>query len=233
MAKVLSSILTIARGSVGGLTFTGNQFAQIIMRAKTCPVNPKTTNQSLVRQAMAGAANHWNTIGDLERQKWNDYAATLTFTGPLGEYAVPGRDIMVGNLGFVLYCNNFLGTPLSPDYTGPSGFGFFKFDSIVTADPSSGNTGVALSITNNTGEDAHVLVSRSHAFGPARLRYKGPFLSSTNQFVPVPDSTSVLVEFTGLTAGDYHFMRIRGVSTETEHRLTAEQIFRMQAVTVP
>jgi len=232
MAKFLSQIMTIARGSVGGVTFTANQYAQLVMRAKTSPVNPKTGNQALIRVAMSAASNQWNLLTDEERQAWSDYADTLTFTGPIGEYSVPGRNIMVGNCGLVLYGNNYLAVPLVPGYTAPTAPGFFKFDEVLAANPSPGETGVGLSITNNTGEDAHVLCQRSIAFNPSRLRYKGPFLSSSCQFVPVPDSTSVLVEWDDLQADSIYFMRIRGVSTEGPYRLTSEQIFRMAAVAV-
>lgn len=231
MAKFLSQIMTIARGSVGGVTFTANQFQQLIMRAKTCPVNPSTLPQAWIRTALASASQHWNLLTEAQRTAWNDYAATLLYTGPLGTYTLPGRQVMVGNLSLVLYGNNLLGTPLTPSYLGPTAPGFSAFEAVKTAEVSVG-TGVAVSVSNNCGENMHALVERSVAFNPARERFKGPFLSSTAQYVPVPDPTTVLVEFDGLDEGAAYFMRVRGVTTEGPHRITSETILRMIATAV-
>jgi hypothetical protein len=138
---------------------------------------------------------------------------------------------MVGNLAFVLYGNNLKAVPLTPSYLPPTAPGFAAFDLVKVAEVASG-TGVAVSLTNSSGSDFHALVERSIAFNPARERYKGPFVSSTAQFVPVPDPTTVLVEFENLEEGAAYFMRVRGVVTEGPHRITSETILRMIATTV-
>lgn len=231
MAKFLSQIMTIARGSVGGITFTANQFQQLIMRAKTSPVNPSSSVQSSIRSAFAQSCSRWGILTDAQRTAWNDYADTLQYTGPLGPYTMPGRQVMVGNLTLMLYGNNYLGTPLTPIWTAPTTPGFTAFSDVKPVEVSSG-TGVALTISNATGKDMHALVERSIAFPASRNLYKGPFLSSTAQFVPCPDPTTVLLEFDGLEAGAVYFMRVRGIQTETAHRITPELIFRAVATTV-
>ena len=228
MAKFLSQIMTIARGSVGGVTFTANQFQQLIMRAKTAPVNPSSSVQSSIRSAFAQACSRWAILTDEQRQAWSDYAETLQFTGPLGPYTMPGRQVMVGNLTLVLYGNNYLETPLVPIWTAPTTPGFTAFSDVKPVPVTTG-VGVALTITNTTGKDMHALVERSIAFPASRNLFKGPFLSSSAQFVPCPDPTSVLLEFKNLEVGAVYFMRVRGVQTETAHRITPELIFRAVA----
>jgi len=228
MAKMLSQIATIIRGSVGGVTFTANQFQQIIMRAKTSPVNPSTTRQGWIRTALGAASQQWNILTDPMREAWNDYADTLQFTGPLGAYSMPGRQIMVGNCCFILYCNNFLAVPLVLDYEAPTAPGFAAYEVVKTVAPAAG-VGFAVSLTNSSGLDMTALVERSIAFNPARQRYKGPFLSSTAVAVPTPDSTSALIEFQGLQEDAVYFVRIRGCETETNYRLTQETILRVVA----
>jgi len=230
MAKMLSQIATIIRGSVGGVTFTANQFQQIIMRAKTSPVNPSTTRQGWIRTALGAASQQWNILTDTMREAWNDYADTLQFTGPLGPYTMPGRQIMVGNCCFVLYCNNILATPLVLDYEAPTAPGFAAYEVVKTVSPAAG-VGFGVSLSNGSGVDMSALVERSIAFNPARQRYKGPFLSSTAQAVPTPDAQATLVQFSGLSDGAVYFVRIRGAETADKYRLTQETILRVVAET--
>lgn len=232
MAKFLSQLVTVARGSVGGLTFTANQFSGLIMRARTSPVNPQTSVQSFIRVAMSSASNQWNLLTDAERAAWEAYADTLVFEGPLGSYSVPGRQVMVGNIAAVLYGNNYLGTPLVPTYTAPTVPGFASW-SILKLDAPATGTGIRVVFSNDTGEDMHALIERSIAFGPSRQRFKGPFLSSTAQFVPVPDGVSTYYDYDDLGLGQVYFIRVRGITTEAAHRLTSQQVLRGVAVAAP
>jgi hypothetical protein len=229
MAKLLSQVATVIRGSIGGVTFSANQFSPIIARAKTAPVNPRTTNQSIMRSAFSGACNDWNSLTDALRTGWGAYADTLQFEGPLGSYSVPGRQVMVGNLALVNYINARGLAAISKVTTAPIFPGFLNIDSVVTATPASG-TGVGVSISQSSPDDIYALVEISVPFNPARGRFQGPFQSETAQCVLCATSSSTLISFDGLAEDLIYFIRVRCVSAEPQHRVSPEYILRMAAV---
>jgi len=231
MAKALSALVTVIRGSIGGVTFSSNQFAAIIARAKTSPVNPKTVAQALIRSGLSAGSQEWDNLDDAERQAWEDYAATLTFTGPLGSYTVPGRQVMAGNVAAFLRGNALLAVPEAPIYTAPTIPGFANFSDVKPNSPTA-TTGIAVNIGNPMNEDAYALVQRSVAFNPSRTRFKGPFLSSTSAFVLCADQTNTIFQYDDLAEGYVYFVRVRGITFTSGHRMTSEYIVRCVAETV-
>lgn len=72
-------------GSIGGTTFARNSSGNYA-RARTKPVNPKSTPQSLMRLIMAYLVEHWNEqLTVAERGEWATYAAAISMKNRLGE----------------------------------------------------------------------------------------------------------------------------------------------------
>lgn len=72
-------------GSIAGNTYARNRFGNYA-RARTTPVNPKSTLQSKVRLIMAYLVEYWNEQLDAtERGQWATYAAAVSMTNRLGD----------------------------------------------------------------------------------------------------------------------------------------------------
>ena len=73
-----------ARGSIGGQVHSRNRSGSYI-RARTTPVNPRSSRQNLVRAAVQYLAQYWSgTLTQLQRDAWEVYAAAITRTNMLG-----------------------------------------------------------------------------------------------------------------------------------------------------
>jgi len=192
-----------------------------------------TPYQGTIRSSMASASTRWDALSDADRDAWADYAQTVIFSGPLGQYQITGRLMFIRCLTLPIYCDSrglatipCLGTP-------PVLPGNFDPGPIVPAIPiGPAVTGIALSITNMTGEDGFAFVERSVAFNPSRLRYKGPFLSIPAVCEDIDDGASTNITFSGLTAGLIYFTYCRCFTKEAPFRLSASYIFRHVAQTV-
>lgn len=74
-----------ASGSIAGTTHARNRFGNYI-RARTKPVNPRSTGQGKVRTAMSFLTNQWSaTLTAGERAAWATYAAAIAMKNRLGE----------------------------------------------------------------------------------------------------------------------------------------------------
>lgn len=72
-------------GSIGGNTFARNRFGNYI-RARTKPINPNTSGQQAVRNALADLTTRWSSVlTDVQRIAWNLYASNTQMTNRLGE----------------------------------------------------------------------------------------------------------------------------------------------------
>lgn len=231
MAKFNSPVYSTIRGSVGGLTYSANQFQSLIVRQRVSPVNPNTTQQSNVRSAFAGAETLWQGLSDSERSAWDDYASSLIFTGPLGTYTVPGRQVCIGNVGNALYLQTrglALGTV---DASPPLIPGFLDIADVDASTPASPSIiGIALTFTYTGSEDAFGYAVRSAAFSAARYSPKCPYNSSTLAGTAVTPPASGLIEFTGLGDGQIYFMKFRAITENPPFRLSALYYVRMAAV---
>lgn len=230
--RFLSHVWSVARGSVGGITYTANQWHQLIARARTSPVNPATPNQGVIRSSLAQVSAAWKTLPIATRDLWDEYADSCVFQGPLGDYKIPGRQMFSGVLSFAQYIDARGLYALTVSPTPPTTPGFFGIGPINVSIPTTPGTGIALSIGNPTGENGIVLIERSVPFFASRQRFKGPFLSDTAVCAQIPDGISSLVEIMGLEEGKVYFTRVRAITEVAPFRLSAEYIFRHIAVTV-
>lgn len=83
--KFLSQIMTMASGSVNGLTASHNRSGQYF-RAKVVPVNPSTPFQLVIRNAFSDLSIIWsNTLTQAQRDGWDLYADNVPVTDKLGQ----------------------------------------------------------------------------------------------------------------------------------------------------
>jgi len=229
--RYLSAMVTIARGSLGGITFTANQFHQLIARGKTAPVNPKTPNQETMRLAFSNSSSVWKSLTQAVRDDWNEYAKTVYYPGPLGDYQVPGRNIFIANHGLVSYINargldTIVVSTAAPVYTGVPAWADIKLNAPVAA-----GTGFSVHLGNTEPVAMNYFITHSNQFDPSRERFKGPFLSSSAKSDEVASSSIDDVDFLGLLVGQRYFVRIKGVTVESGHRQTFEVILSTLAET--
>jgi len=71
-------------GRVGGVIFSRNRGGDYV-RNGPCPVNPSTTYQVLVRNALATASTRWNDVAFTYRPAWEAWAKTNPIQNRLGE----------------------------------------------------------------------------------------------------------------------------------------------------
>ena len=231
MAKFLSTVYSTIRGSVGGLTYTANQFGALIVRARTSPVNPNSVNQSAMRSAFSGAQTLWENISEPYRQGWNDYAATLVYTGPLGPYTVPGRQVFMGVIGTAIYLEA-RGLPVGA-VTGipPTIPGFLN---LGTVEPGLfagiDAVGISVQVTYEGAEDIVFFTKRSRAFNATRNSFKGPFNSSTLIGGEITPPATTLASFDGLTEDLRYFTLTRGITAAEPYRLSAEYFLQHTAI---
>lgn len=233
MARILSPVWSTIRGSIGGTTYLSNQWHQIVARQRTAPVNPQTSRQGVIRTGFGDGSSRWQDLTAAQRSNWNDYADTCEYQGPLGNYTVPGRQLFVGTMALVTYTNAIdPANAITPIVTAPTTPGFFSGLTITPSLPTTiPSTGIALSIENTTGETARILSARSFAFPATRNRYKGPFLSSTSKLSIINSGTASILEYTDLADGLVYFIRLRAWTPNVAHRISAEYIFKLTAVT--
>lgn len=232
MARLLSPIVSIMRGSVGGITFTANTFHQIVARARTAPVQPGTNYQSMIRSAFTTASVAWRQMTEPNRQLWREYAKTVTYTGPLGTYQIPGRSMFISNYAYMYYFYlrgliEEVSLPTPPDRPGLIGIGIGP-----TTAPATG-IGYKIKIENPNDEAVVCIMTRSWAYGETKWFHKGPFLSFTAQSVLIPANISATVQFTGLVVGLAYFNMVRLQVDGAPLRLSNSRIVRALAVAAP
>lgn len=177
--RFLSQVYTIARGSVGGITYTANQWHQLIARARTSPVQPGTPFQTGIKSAFDIADDDWRVLSEPVKDDWRNYAQTCTYQGPLGSYTVPGRQLFIGTTALVKYTRGI--APLlgiNYDNIAPVIAGFLNPGSVLVATYGGLTQGIAISIGLAPGDTAIAVIDHSVAFNQTRNRFKGPWISN-------------------------------------------------------
>lgn len=71
-------------GSYQGITSSRNRFGQYY-RTRAIPVNPNSTAQSQARSRLAGLAEIWDLLTDVQRAGWSSLGQSMTRTDSLGQ----------------------------------------------------------------------------------------------------------------------------------------------------
>lgn len=109
----LSSMVSAARGSVGGTVFSRNK-GGAYTRARTTPINRNTPAQSAVRANFGATSKSWSadlTAG--ERTAWTSFAASNPLVNVLG------ASIIVSGLAMFMKLNQILGVIEYPNISTP------------------------------------------------------------------------------------------------------------------
>lgn len=70
-------------GSVGDNVFSHNKGGRYV-RTRAIPINPTSTKQTAARASLGSIAASWNTLTDLQRTAWKDWAALNPVVNRLG-----------------------------------------------------------------------------------------------------------------------------------------------------
>lgn len=82
-------------GSDAGTTASRNRFGQYY-RTRRAPVNPRSTQQGIVRARLALASANWRALTDNQRAGWKDLGSQMTRTDSLGStYTLQGNQAFV------------------------------------------------------------------------------------------------------------------------------------------
>lgn len=235
MARFLSTVYSGIRGSVGGLTYLANQYHQLIVRARTAPVQPNTPLQSAIKTAFSGAEAQWLALSIGERANWDLYAIQTPYTGPLGNYYVPGRIMATGILALRNFLNAVYAAALPVTNTAPITAGWWLLSNVHEVPPAGPGTGIGVSFGTPAGLTGTVVYYEiSPAFNSTRLRYKGPWNTGQSDHTAViPAGTTGIISILNLVAGNIYFLRIRAISALGPYKISRETIVRCTAVVVP
>lgn len=216
-----SPLISRGSGSVGGLTFSRNRSGNYI-RARTNPVNPNTPQQQAVRSAVADLSNLWiNTLTQADRDKWEDYAANVPVTNPLG-----ASIFLTGINQYVRSNVPRIQAGLARLDVAPSIFDIGSFTAVGTVAAASGNQ-VAVSFTDTddwaTATGGAMLVWIARPVSETINFFKGPYRfagSILGDDTTPPTSPAVITSDFAFEAGQKIFTRIR--VTQADGRLSAD-----------
>ncbi len=224
MAKALSQVYTIIRGSVGGVTYLANQFHQIVVRARTAPVQPGTTPQGQMRSAFSAAEAQWRLASAIQQSAWRFYAQSVQYPGPLGNYTITGRLRFLGTLALASYLNSRFAKTITVSPVPPTRSGWFLISNYSLEVIGAVGTGFALQLTNDEEDDAVVLINVSPPQNNTRNFWKGPWDDNLTQAVDVAASSSLTHDIDGLVDGATYFVKIRVIGDNVNHRFSTTLI---------
>lgn len=233
MARILSSVWAIIRGSIGGTTYLAGPQHQIIARNRTAPVQPNTTFTQEYRSAFAEANLRWRIMNDGQRNGWADYAQTLFFSGPTGDYTVKGRNVFLAYYAMARYMviRDLTTVPPIEDVSEFDGWlGIVVYASPFTT-PSE--TGITITVINGSAYEAiEVHFQLSRAFDATRHFFKGPWRTDLAAVDTISAATSAFHDFTGLQEDAYYFVRVRAFTSDASGaRYSSSFVIRVQTTT--
>lgn len=224
MARFLSQLVTVIRGSIGGITFTASPPHALVARARVAPVQPNTTDQAIIRSCFTGAIGRWAALTQPDRDVWKVYADTVQYSGPLGPYTLTGRQIMIAGVSLALwYLNKGVGVT-AVDAAPPIGVGAIQLENLAVDAPGAVGTGFNISGTVASTGSICVGIEASRPFNPTRQRFKGPFNPATLAGALVAGPGSFSVDLLGLVADLRYFIRVRAVEDVDGHRISNDFI---------
>lgn len=234
MAKFLSQVATIIRGSVGGITFTATKDAPLVMRSRTAPKNSRTNSQTHIRSAFTGSAQAWKELSDADRALWNDYAASLTYSKPTGNYTPSGRQAFMSGYTLQTYLKYNIEPSLTLDDSPPILDGFLDIGNWSADAPAIAGTGFDLNGTYLGDEAIAIFYNISRKFDPTRNLYAGPWRKGDGAVELITGPAGINIPIDGLVDGGVYFVSIRGVVENGPARISNLMILRAVAsVTAP
>lgn len=161
-------------GSIGGTTFAKNR-SGLYMRNRTKPVNPNSTRQQQVRQAVALGTTRWSQVlTAAERAAWNLFAASVVMKNRLGQdIKLTGQNHYLRSFTVL---NQIGETPVDP---GPTAFELPEQDTTLAIAISAATQTVSVTFDATAvwaNEDAAFLqVAMGTPQNPQREFFGGPW----------------------------------------------------------
>lgn len=232
MAKLISPVWSIIRGSIAGTTYLSGSGNTIIARQKTAPTNPQTESQSVIRGGYVEASALWKeVITKDDHDKWDLYAATLSLPGPLGNYNITGQQaFMMAYTSAKWFENN--GGNVVPGIDPPLVSGLLDVGDYNFVDRINMGTGVQLNAVNYSGDDASIQVQISGPWKESKRFYKGPWDNANIQFFDLDASTSSSFDVDTPEDNAYYFFRVKAITRAVPLRTQRAQIYRHLSSTV-
>jgi len=232
MARMLSHLHSAIRGSVGGITYLANGFHAIVARNRVSPTNPMSQNQTYVRSAMSAGNQLWEALDEIERVQWKNFADTIQYTGPLGDYSVPGRQIALGTYNLAMYLHSIGCAEIDTPYMEPPfKAGLLPFPQIEVTLFEAIGTGFSFSVFNLSDEDIILAGWLSLKQSDARYTYKGPWYPGYFKYFPISANTLTGIAWDDLPADGIYFAKFRAISQDGPRRFSPSFIWRCEAIT--
>lgn len=214
MAKVVSPVWSIIRGSIAGTTYSANQYAQIVAKKKIASAQLPSGNQTLLQQAFAMAAFSWQNLTEANRLSWANYALTVPFTKATGTYTVSGRSLFIGTRAFVNYLNARFAAGLTLVDVAPSQVGRYALLSVTTAPRTTAGDGFKMLVSNGANRTLTYQLDIAGPFTQSRNKWNGPWdgSKSASGGITIINPNTIVVN-TG-SPGMYFFWRLRCVTND-------------------
>lgn len=221
MAKVLSPVWSMIRGSIAGTCYTANQYASIIAKQRVAPATLPSVPQTLLRSSFSAAAQDWGLLTLLQRQAWDNYALTVPFVGPMGTYTVSGRSLFLGTRAFARYLNARYGSAIAFEDDPPPISGRYAVDSIEVGLPEALHTGFRLTLNNYSTEKITYQLDIAGPFAPTRMKWSGGYDNAKSSSGSVAAATSQIIYVSDLVADMAYFWRLRAITTDGVYQQNA------------
>lgn len=172
--KFKPTIAGEASGSIGALTFSHNRGGAYI-RNRVVPTNPNTSQQQAVRGIMGQLTSDWlDTLTDVQRAAWDNYALQVPLLDTLGE---PRN---AGGIGMYIRGNSArIQAGLARVDAGPTIYNLGAYTDPVPAQPSAAGGDMDVAFTTGdawVSEDgASMLVYCSRGVNASINYFKGPY----------------------------------------------------------
>jgi len=207
---LVKGLLTQMSGSVGGLTGF-HSASGLCLRARAIPVDPGTSYQTAIRNALVVASTRWgSTLTQAQRDAWEVYASAVSVKNALGD------SINLSGLNHYVRSNAIriqTGLPIVDD--GPTVYSLPSFtDPSFAIDEPNDEVDVSFTATDDWAneDDAAALVYASRPMAPTINYFKGPYRFASSiegDSVTPPTSPAAIVLPFVVTTGQQMGFRFR------------------------
>lgn len=215
MAKIISPVWAIIRGSIGGTTYSANQYGQIIGKSKIASAQLPSARQTKVNVAFAQAALAWRNLTEANRTAWANYALTVPFTSATGSYTVSGRSLFIGTRSWILFMNAAFTAGIPVLDPPPNLAGRFAVANVASSPRTGSGIGFLIVINNSTDRDITCQIDIAGPFTQSRNKWNGPWDSSKSLSCNVAAGSFLLQSIDSLLLGMYYFWRFRALTKTT------------------
>lgn len=164
-----------ASGAAGAMVASHARGTQYL-RARTVPVNTRTSFQETVRNAVKALTSLWQNLTEEQRGAWTNYGLNVTTTNALGDaFHASGINWFVGNNTPRVQAGlaATLDGPVIFDRGNPNWSEILP-ETIIEEDGTTGTLTLASTIAGNNAADGALLLYVSRPFSPGIRSFNGP-----------------------------------------------------------